>query len=312
MFMLPRSSSALLSSPASSPRRNPRVSRTSASAFTLVELLVVIGIIAVLISILLPALSMARQEALSVQCTSNLRQLTTASMMYANDNRGYFPPGADDIGAPNYSNLHRWHGSRISTNPTNPGYSFKFEGYTGNPGAPASPLWPYLQAGQIKACPVFIDLAERGAEAGSGGYGYNYEFIGSSAAVSTDPMGYQVPAKVVQVNDSTAKILFADVASATFWDGSATGKGIYEESFVYPPVSYYAWGNALYPWNPIPSMHFRHHGFASVAWADGHVTSEKFEWTMDANDPSNYAGVDYALYKIGWFGPHDETLFYRR
>lgn len=80
-------------------RVRPRIRGTRSVAaerarhgFTLVELLVVIGIIAVLLGVLLPAVRGARAQSLALQCTTQLRELFMAQSQYAADNRGQLTP----------------------------------------------------------------------------------------------------------------------------------------------------------------------------------------------------------------------------
>src|SRR4051795_13408576 len=91
-----------LTSPCRHPRnplrlRVPSAVRSGAAArraFTLVELLVVIGVIALLVALLLPVLGRARESANQVKCLSNVRQIAAALVSYANDNRGWMPGAA--------------------------------------------------------------------------------------------------------------------------------------------------------------------------------------------------------------------------
>jgi prepilin-type N-terminal cleavage/methylation domain-containing protein/prepilin-type processing-associated H-X9-DG protein len=85
---------------------SPRCNR---AAFTLVELLVVIGIIAILVGVLLPALSRARQQANLVKCQANLRSLGQGIAIYSAQNKGYLP--SSDSGTPAWGDptrAYRW------------------------------------------------------------------------------------------------------------------------------------------------------------------------------------------------------------
>jgi prepilin-type N-terminal cleavage/methylation domain-containing protein/prepilin-type processing-associated H-X9-DG protein len=122
--------------------------QTPCFAFTLLELLVVIAIIAILASLLLPALSHSKGKAQGIRCLNNLKQLSLAWLMYADDSHGRLPYASSN-GTPNPpKDQYVWLTGGIDFNPANP------SNWNVDWDIKKSPLWPYCgnSAGIFK-CP---------------------------------------------------------------------------------------------------------------------------------------------------------------
>jgi prepilin-type N-terminal cleavage/methylation domain-containing protein/prepilin-type processing-associated H-X9-DG protein len=123
-------------------RRSP----VARGAFTLVELLVVIGIIALLISILLPALGKARQQGVLIKCLSNIRSMQTAVHFYANENKQCVP-------AVNWGNGATTNGKVFAGWLYKTGQAFPFVNPITNADLEEGSLWPYLKTYEVYRCP---------------------------------------------------------------------------------------------------------------------------------------------------------------
>ena len=202
----------------------------STSGFTLVELLVVIGIIAVLIAILMPALSAARAQSMAIKSMSNLRQLAIGLDMYKGENKGYYPRHSSIAGettglpAPNKKPRTRW----------------------------ADDIFHYVQNTEVYRSPLIGDddwdarmkspfahtCDQTGATglpvAGTlywGGYGYNYQYLGNARKPAAGMQPFH--ANTAQIKQSSQTIALADS------NGSRNGGAVFTSEGVYsidPPL----------------------------------------------------------------------------
>lgn len=156
------------------------------AGFTLVELLVVIGIIALLISILLPSLNRARQAAVTLKSLSNLRQIGMALEMYRNEHRGWYPPSTGE----NFTPKPHW-----------PDLIYSYIQSTEVFMSPA--LDDSERARMLK---VFIHTLGTDQELYFGGYGYNYQYLGNGRTVGQTASPYSATTKDIRVTSETVAV----------------------------------------------------------------------------------------------------------
>lgn len=228
--------------------------------FTLVELLVVIVIIAILASMLLPALRNAREKAYQITCASNMKQVGQGHMFYTTDNNSYYVPvqTKDVVDVSDYATIYNWSWYLSNVDYIKPQVykcpSSKRTLTHRNTNGTSD----CVSSGSINS---FLYIA----------MGYNYQCIGRTDYAGEDRY---IPAKVNQIKNPSETLLVADS-----WKlDSDLGANTIEKK---PPSS---GAGTQY-------IHDRHTGGANVLWCDGHV-----DWHKNATNTLSSPSAPYTYF----------------
>jgi prepilin-type N-terminal cleavage/methylation domain-containing protein/prepilin-type processing-associated H-X9-DG protein len=242
--------------------------------FTLIELLVVIAIIAILASLLLPALSKAKMRGQSIACMAKLKQLQLAWIMYCDDFNGRMPQNiADDC--PNFAN-----GSPTLTSDHLPGgiYAQWVLGtadsapqWTNDFNLTQGTLWPYLNSLPVYKCPGDT------ARDGNRNYSMNSWLNGVNSFLNgttpqpwnTQCYWYQKVSDLVGKMEQTTTMVFVDEGAATMNDGFFAENPADPTTWIDCPAHYHINGS---------NLSYVDGHVANRRWSDGNVLSGQGGW----------------------------------